>query len=1123
MRLRPLAFGFALYCVATSAFAQSATNMSLAITSGGSAVTVVQEESEVTLAATVIAGSAPVTRGQVNFCIAAPPPLKCTDIRLLGTAQLTSAGTAVFSFYPPAGNHTYQAEFVGTGSDAPSSASGTLLVSPFDPTLTTITAANFLGYGTYTFDVLVTSSAGTVSPTGTVSILDTSNANYVLATAPLVPVSGAGSGGSSGFSDPPLTSTVPCNPGITCQSVYAAVADFNGDGIKDLAVGNISTNNVWVALGTGSGTFTIASSPPVGNAPISIAVADFTGDGKPGLAVASFGKIVTEPAVNASYFLDPILAGSSTPGSVSILEGNGDGTFAAATTLPASMAPASVFVATGDFNGDGIPDLAVANANFSVSPAVSSVNILLGSGDGTFTLKSTFVTGNNPLGITVGDFNNDGFQDLAVVNTNDNTITVLLGKGDGSFKQLAAIPSTGFSSDPTAITTADFNGDGNLDLAVVNYGNPSFGNFNPAGSIWVMLGRGDGTFTPQTEMIGRNHLTSIAVGDFNADGKPDLVVSDFAGLPEVMLGNGDGTFGPQKNPLTISTAGAVAVADFNGDGITDIAIPTLPAPLIQFPPPYPPPAPPPSYVEVLIAETGQQTGTTSAAATVGPFFVVGTGYHGLMASYSGDINYLGSVSGSQPLTGTELVTAEPEPTTLSFTASPASINYGQPATLTAVVAPITAQNHSATGSVTFTYGNTVVGTSTTVGSVATFTTAMLPSGVDRLTATYSGDTNFAVSTGTATETVNGSQTVTTLAIAPNPALVGQTVTLAATVTGVSFPQTPTGSVTFYSGTTALAQVPLTTTGTATYSTVSFPFGSYVITAIYSGDPAFYPSTSTPTTLVISGYLSATTLTAAPNPAGTGQTVTLTAGVIGIGSSTIAAGTVKFFDGTTPLGTGTLDPTGHATLATTTLTLGTHSLTAIYSGSSSYSTSTSPAYSEVIQNPAFTISLSYPIITLAKYQHTTTSVTLASSGNFSDTITLTCTNPPANLSCIFTPTPAPLAANSTATVSFYLDTDSILGGNFAGPLSRASTTPTSITLALLLPFTLFAVRLRKPRAALLPLFLTLTALPLALTGCGSSVITPVPGTLPGTYALTITGTGATTGITHSTQLTLVVTP
>jgi len=1094
MRLLRPAFALILLPVATAAHAQSSTNTTLTITSGGATVASVKEESEVTLTASVIAGSTPITRGQVNFCEPTPQPLKCTDIRLLGTAQLTSNGTAVFSFYPPAGSHSYQAVFVGTHTDAPSSASETLLVSPFIPTVTTITNPDFIASGTYTFDVLVTASGGTVSPTGTVSILDQSNNNYVLGTAPVVSnTSSSNPSTGSGFSTPVLSTVA--NFG------YPTVADFNGDGKNDVALPGFQLG---IALGNGDGTFT--SAPSVNLAASSVSVADFNGDGKPDVAIES-------------------------QSGVWIVLGNGDGTFGGPTKLPASFGPAPSFIACADLNGDGIPDLAVTNTVTLTGTVINTLTILLGNGDGTFTLKSTIPTGSYPRSVTVGDFNDDGIPDLAVINDGppdvavvssaDKAITVMLGNGDGTFQPLAPIPSTGFSEYPQAITTADFNLDGKLDLVVINSGSPE--TFDLPGSIWVLLGNGDGTFTPQIEMIGRNGLNSIAIGDFNADGKPDLVLSGLA-LVNVLFGNGDGTFGPQLTPALVGGAGgafAVATGDFNGDGIADIVVPTYTTAPGIVPPPIPP-IPTPSYIETVLSEIGQQTGTSSAVATVSDFFVVGTGFHNLVAAYSGDNNYTSSTSASQA------VTAEPEPTTLSLSASPATSNYQQPVLLTAVAAPITAQDHSATGTVTFTYGTTVIGTSTMVGGTTSFTTAMLPSGVDTITGTYNGDTNFAVSTGTTTETVNGSQTVTTLTIVPNPALVGQTVTLAATVTGVSLTKTPTGSVTFYAGTTALAQVPLTTTGTATYSTSAFPFGTYVITAVYSGDPAFNPSTSTPTTLVIGGYASATTLTVSPNPAGTGQTVTLTAAVTGVGSTAIAMGTVKFYDGTTAIGTGTLDPTGHATLATSTLTLGTHSLTAAFAGSSSYSASTSASYSEVIQNPAFTLTLSSPTITLAKYQHITTTVTLTSSGDFADKINLTCTSPPANLTCIFTPAPAPLAAESTTSVSFYLDTDSILGGNFTGPLANsARISPSSIALALLLsPLGLFAVlaaRRRRPRATLSLVLLAIACLAFAFTGCGSSVITPVPGTPPGTYTITITGTGTTTGVTHTAQLTLTVTP
>jgi hypothetical protein len=847
----------------------------------------------------------------------------------------------------------------------------------------------------------------------------------------------------------------------------------------------------------------------VGTNPLALATADFNGDGKADIAVVNFGGYTVQafpipsppaPPPGSPWFIDPIVGDPSPAGTVSILLGNGDGTFAAARTLPASLNPAPTFVAVGDFNGDGIPDLAVTNADDGAQPAIASVNILLGKGDGTFTLAGSFPTGIHPVGVTVGDFNGDGFQDLAVANAGDKTISILLGNGDGTFRPQTTMPSTGFSSDPTGIIAADFNGDGFLDLAVENYGSPGLEQFNLPGSVWILLGNGNGTFTPQIEIIGRNHLNSIAVGDFNADGKPDLIVSDYMGLVDLMLGKGDGSFATAIDLNTQNAAGAATAADFNGDGVSDIAA----AGFYYYP-----------NVATLLAEVGSQTSTATATATVSDFFIVGAGNHNVVASYPGNNTYAPSVSAIEGLY------AAAEPTTLSFSVNPSTTNYSQPVTLTAVVAPITAQNHNATGTITFSYGTTIVGTSPMAGGVATFNTAMLPAGVDALIATYSGDANFDSSTGTGTETetVNGSQTVTTLTVAPNPARVGQAITLTAGVVGVSYAAVPTGSITFYIGATALAQVTLDATGHASYSAAGLPFGSYAITAVYSGDAAFYASTSPVVALVIGGFASTVALTATPNPAGVGQIVTLTAGVAGVGSTGIATGTVTFYDGVSLLGFARLDPTGHASLSTTALALGTHSLTVAYGGDGSFSGSSSAAYSEVVQSPGFTITLANPGITLQTYYHTTTSVMFASAGNFNDTLALSCTNAPAFVTCIFTPTQASLTAQGSATVSLYIDTDSILGADSRknlGGQSRYTPAPTSrfpLHLALLiLPAGIIAAtrRSRRRTASLwLPLLLLSLPLAFAISGCGGDIITPVPSTAPGTYDIGITAKGATT--------------
>jgi FG-GAP-like repeat len=314
--------------------------------------------------------------------------------------------------------------------------------------------------------------------------------------------------------------------------------DFNGDGKLDLAVSTGATLSI--LLGKGDGTFNVTTFPTTAQFVGTLVAGDFNGDGKLDLA-----------------FPDPF------HNLLHLLLGNGDGTFTEVSTTAVGANP--VWAAAGDFNGDGKLDLAVVNR------AGGNVSILLGNGDGTFSREPSVKVGAKPNAVTVADFNGDGKLDLAVVNSGSNNVSILLGAGDGTFI-LKSSPGTGAS--PYGIVASDFNGDGKVDLAVTNTcGNAPSCSPLAYGSVSILLGAGDGTFTVTSKVLTGHHKPlGIAAGDFNADGKADLaVVGMTEGGALVFPGNGKGGFG---TPIVLGEdpySNYIAVGDFNGDGRLDFA------------------------------------------------------------------------------------------------------------------------------------------------------------------------------------------------------------------------------------------------------------------------------------------------------------------------------------------------------------------------------------------------------------------------------------------------------------------------------------------------------------------------------------------------------------------------
>ena len=909
-----------------------ASTTALTLTSGGSPVTTVASGSAVTLTATVASGTKMITTGTVNFCDATAT--HCTDIHLLGTAQLTSAGTATINLRPGVGSHSYKAIFVGTSSYSTSSSStDQLSVTGIYSTTTTIEWGSGTA-GNYTLGTQVMGMGNnTVAPTGTVSILDTSNSNAVLGTGSL-----SGSNAAHTFTNVSNVS-FPITEGVA-PNVFV-VGDFNGDGKPDVAVVSLANSSVEIFLGNGDGTFTQAVNSPVMLSiyPSFIVAGDFNGDGK----------------------LDLVAFESS--GDATILLGNGDGTF----TIGSSINYGSYFEATaaavGDFNGDGKLDLAVTNYY------EGTVTILLGNGDGTFT-----PAGNSPATvayaqfIAVGDFNGDGKPDLAVLG--GGSLTILLGNGDGTFTQASGSPVTvGYENNSIAV--GDFNGDGKQDLAVTGFYYPW---------VFILLGNGDGTFIAAANAYVGNGPSSVAVGDFNRDGIPDLAVANnYDNTVTYLAGNGNGTFSSIGSVLVnnapTGTGGeiniygpeSVAVGDFNGDGTPDLAVVNYTSTNSNST----------STLTILQTSAGE-----IANATITGIVPVGTGTHNVEASYGGDSNFTGSTSATTPLTTVVDVISGVSPisgpagtlvtiTGMGFGSAQGSSSLTVGGINAAATAgewsntQIQAQIPNGTGPGPQSVVVTIGGLS---GQSATFTvtpgitgitpSSGLPGTVVNITGTNFGTTTGMVTfNGTSATITNWTNTSIQTSV-PMGTTTGNVVVSAAGVAsnGVSFTVTP--SITSLSVTSGAVNTPVTitgtsfgtTTGTVTFNGTSATITNWTNTSIQTSVPT---GATTGNVVVTAGSVASNgvaftvltvTLASSANPSSYGGSVTFTA-TFSISGPT---GSVTVMDSGTQIGTGTITGTT-ATYTTSSLAIGTHSITASWPGNSTYPPITSSPVLQKVQN------------------------------------------------------------------------------------------------------------------------------------------------------------------------------
>ena len=514
---------------------------------------------------------------------------------------------------------------------------------------------------------------------------------------------------------------------------------------------------------------------------------------------------------------------------------------------------------------------------------------------------------------------------------------------------------------------------------------------------------------------------------------------------------------------------------------------------------------------ILAAGTGQITFTTSTLAV---------GSHSITAAYAGDSNYAPSTSAEVA----QVVNQAQTSTAVAAVPNPGIA--GGAVTLTATV-KVTQGVSTPTGTVTFTSGANTLGSAALSAAGTATLNSTFAVGSYSIVATYSGDANDSGSASAPYSLpVQIATTATTVTASPSPAIVDSTVSFVAKVTGNG--GMPTGSVTFSADGASMGTATLDANGSATLAYSALAPGTHSITASYAGDANDSPSVSATISLLVATIPTATAL-GASSTGGASSQVTLVAAVVGATGPT-PTGTVTFMNGTTQIGSATLDSSGVATLIPN-LATGTYTIVAVYSGDTLHSPSTSEPVTVSGTPAGFNLTVNPPSVSMAAGQNATVVVTLTSISGFADAnIGMGCASLPAAVTCHYSSISVGLPANGNQTVQLTIDTNNPLSGGAsamnAHPGNRgASLAGLSILPVLSLPLSVFFGwifwRFRKRHGAVFTtaLVLLLSSAAMLVNGCsGFSQATAAPGT----YVIQVTATGTNSNVIHYQNVTLNIT-
>ena len=781
-----------------------------------------------------------------------------------------------------------------------------------------------------------------------------------------------------------------------------AVADFNGDKLPDIAV-SVSATYPRILLGNGAGQFTLGkdqnqsygSQTPSG----SMLAADFNGDGK-----------------NDLYELETTEAYPY--GQPFILFGAGNGTFATPSAI--NTGPALV----ADLTNNGHSDM--------VTQSGDSILALLGQTNGTFTQATTPLVYPTSGVAAIGDLDHDGKADLLVFEY--PSLRVWLGNGDGTFTQSNLVTESQLIN-AQSVMIADLDGDGNGDIIVVPYPNPP----NLPLPLVIYYGNGDGTFQDPVLLPISHAYTQLVIADVNQDNKPDLVLSDGAGIA-VIINLGGRNFAPEEHFVAGQNISGLSVVDVNGDGFPDIvaanANGTTVAVLLNQPngnsadgapsngafsiSPEPAqyaqpvtlnitmsaPSGPVPTGSVSFSVDGSSIATTSlvhGAATYAYGAVLNTGTHTFVATYEGDKTYA-----PESFSILHVVLPPVYATTTVLVAAPNVVYTSQTVRLTASVSS-TVQVPA--GIVTFMDGTNTLGAKVIyVSPVVLLDTNLLAAGTHNLTAVYQGYQDpfneqaiYQPSTSApVTVTVNSTATTTALSASTTSLTAGTIVTFTANVASAS--GVPFGGATFYDGTVPLGTCSLQDDGSCSYSTASLGVGAHSITAAYNANATFASSTSPVITVnVTSAAVSLSPTVVSLAATGSGDQSFMIARVSALNG--LPVGEVVFLDGGNILGSAATNGSGTSTLPVPALAGGTHNLSASFSGASQFAPSVSPELLEQFPTgkSGFWLTVGANSLDVTGARSQPVLVTVVPTAGFQQRVQLSCASGvPSGYQCSFSP-------------------------------------------------------------------------------------------------------------------------